>query len=96
VSATFHGHEHVLGWVHMDNTRVSSLTHPYEQFFTSPSGGGSYTSYLYPARMDYNYYPMASSGETGFAMITVNGSSFTINIYKVGITAPVWSKTFTK
>ncbi len=22
VSATFHGHEHVLGWVHMDHTRV--------------------------------------------------------------------------
>jgi len=96
VSATFHGHEHVLGWVHMDNARVSSLTHPYEEFFTSPAGGGSYNSYIYPARLDYYYQPMASSGEFGFGMVTVSGRSFTLNLYKVGVTAPVWSKTFTK
>ena len=96
VSATFHGHEHILGWVHMDNTRLSSLTHAYEQFFTSPAGGGSYNSYIYPTRVDYYYRPMASSAETDFATVTVHGTTFTVNLYKVGITAPVWTKTFTK
>jgi hypothetical protein len=96
LSATFHGHEHVLGWVHMDNTRLSSLTHPYEEFFTSPAGGGSYNSYIFPNRVDYYYTPMASYGETGFTTVSVSGTSFTVKIYKVGIPAPVWTKTFTK
>jgi hypothetical protein len=26
VSATFHGHEHILGWTHMDSSRVTQLT----------------------------------------------------------------------
>ena len=99
VSATFHGHEHILGWTHMDNTRVAGLTHPYEQFITSPSGGWTYNSYLYggtstPTRMEYAY-PLSSSAQ-GFGTITVDGLSFTMNIYKVGQTAPVWTKTFTK
>jgi hypothetical protein len=97
VSATFHGHEHVLAWVHMDNTRVSSLTHPYEEFFTSPSGGYYYTfnpATLYTARVDYAYTNMGSS--QGFAAISVNCTSFTVDMYKDGTAAPVWSKTFTK
>jgi 3',5'-cyclic AMP phosphodiesterase CpdA len=94
VSATFHGHEHVLGWVHMDNTRVAGLTGSFEEFITSPSGGWTYNSYLYPARMDYTYMNMGTS--QGFTTVTVNGNSFTFSIYKVGTTLPVWSKTFTK
>ena len=94
VSATFHGHEHILGWTHMDNTRVAGLTGSFEEFLTSPSGGWTYNSYLYPARMDYTYMDMGSS--QAFASISVNGSSFTINFYKVGTTAPVWKMTFTK
>ncbi len=43
VSATFHGHEHVMTWTHMDNTRVSDLTRSYEEFVTSPAGASSYT-----------------------------------------------------
>jgi hypothetical protein len=96
VSATFHGHEHILGWVHMDNTRVSTLTHPYEEFFTSPAGGGSYNAYMYPDRVDYYYPDMPSYSDTGFGLITVEGDSFTFSLYKVGITTPVWSQTFTK
>ncbi len=97
VSATFHGHEHILAWVHMDNARISGLTHPYEEFFTSPSGGYYYTynpGTLYPARVDYAYTNMGSS--QGFAAILVNCTSFTIGMYKDGTAAPVWSKTFTK
>jgi exopolysaccharide biosynthesis protein len=94
VSATFHGHEHILGWTHMDNSRLAGLTGSFEQFITSPSGGTTYNASLFPARMDYTYLDMGSS--QGFASIAVNGYSFTFNIYKVGTTAPVWSKTFTK
>ena len=94
VSATFHGHEHVLGWTHMDNTRVAGLTRSYEQFITSPAGGASYIEYLFPDRMDYVYPDMENS--QGFATISVNGSSFTYSIYKVGTTQPVWSHTFSK
>jgi hypothetical protein len=93
VSATIHGHEHILGWVHMDSSRVSSLTHPYEEFFTSPSGANTYNSKLYPARVDY---ADVAHEARAYATITVNGSSFTVNLFRVGINTPVWSHTFTK
>jgi hypothetical protein len=96
VSATFHGHEHILAWIHMDNTRVPGLTHSYEEFFTSPSGGGSYNQYLYPNRVDYYYPDMPDSYDTGFGFVTVSGNSFTVSFYKAGTSAAVWTKTFTK
>ena len=94
ISAFFHGHEHVMGWTHMDNTRLVGLRGSFEQFLTAPSGGWTYNSYIYPDRIDY-YYPDMESSQ-GFGMVTVNGDSFTFSIYKVGTTIPVWSKTFTK
>ena len=78
----------------MDNTRLAGLTGSFEQFITSPAGGTTYNASLFPARMDYTYLDMGSS--QGFAVIAVNGYSFTFSIYKVGTTAPVWSNTFTK
>jgi hypothetical protein len=93
VSATFHGHEHVLGWVHMDKSRVAGLTGSFEEFITSPAGGWTYNDYLYPARMDYTYMDMGTS--QGFGTVSVNGNQFTFCIYKVGTTAPVWCQTFT-
>ncbi len=93
VSAFFQGHEHIMGWTHMDNTRLSSLTGSFEEFLTSPSGGVTYNSDLFPARVDYAYMDMGNS--QGFVAISVNGDSYTVNYYKVGTTAPVWSKTFT-
>jgi hypothetical protein len=92
VSATFHGHEHILGWVHMSSARVSTLTHPYEEFLTSPSGSVTYNGDLFPARMDYTNLV----DTRGFASVSVNGRSFTVNLYRVGTTSPVWTKTFTK
>ncbi len=94
VSATFHGHEHVLGWVHMSNARVSTLTRSYEEFFTSPAGGSTVNSYVFPARVDYVYPDMGAS--QGFASVDVNGPSFTVSFYKNGVSSPVYSRTFTK
>ena len=45
--------------------------------------------------MDY-VYPDMTGSDFGFATISVNGLSFTYNIYKVGTTVPVWSHTFSK
>jgi hypothetical protein len=94
VTATFHGHEHILGWTHMDNTRVAGLSGSFEEFITSPSGGWNYNASIYPARIDYYYSDTADS--QGFAFITVNGDSFTFSIYKTGTVLPVWSRTFSK
>ncbi len=78
----------------MDGTRIAGLTRSYEQFVTSPAGGASYHEYLFPERVDYVYPDMENSN--GFATISVNGISFTYNIYKTGTTQPVWSHTFSK
>lgn len=95
ISAFLHGHEHILGWVHMDNSRLSALTGKFEEFLTSPSAGYlTYNDYLFPARMDYTY--MGIGDGQGFGTISVNGPAFTVNLYQVGISSPVWSKTFTK
>lgn len=94
ISAFINGHEHLMAWTHLDSTRLATLTGSFEEFFTSPSGGWTYNSYLYPARVDY-YYPSMGTSQA-FASISVNGSAFTVNFYKVGVTAPVWSQTFTK
>ena len=94
VSATFHGHEHILGWTHMDNSRVAELTVSFEEFFTSPSGGWTYNDYLQPDRTDYAYMNMGES--QAFASISVNGMIYTVDFYKVGTSAPVWTKTFIK
>jgi hypothetical protein len=92
ISATFHGHEHILGWTHMDSSRVAQLTGSFEQFLTSPAGGVTYNQYLYTARIDYAYMGPLQ----GFATIDVSGCSFTFNIYEDGTTAPVWSHSFIK
>ncbi len=92
VEATFGGHEHLLAWTHMDSSRVAGLTHPYEQFLTAPSGTGTYNQYLYSNRVDYANLQNAMA----FGAVTVDGASFTVNFYRVGTTAPVWSKTFSQ
>jgi len=76
----------------MDNTRVPTLTHPYEEFFTS-SAGLPYDFTMYTARIDDDY---TSHTLASFATVTVCGSSFMVKFYHTGTTAPVWTKTFTK
>jgi len=84
VSATFHGHEHVLGWTHMDNSRVTGLnTRTYEQFMTSPSGQSNYIAYSKPNRMTYEDNSVSDQTQ-GFGVIDVNGLAFSVRLYRHG------------
>jgi uncharacterized repeat protein (TIGR02543 family) len=96
VSATFHGHEHIFGWTHMDSTRLAGLTGSFEQFLTSPAGGWNYNDAIYPERLDYYVPDMDEQPDQGFGYVTVDGDSFTVSFYKDGSTSPNWSGTFQK
>jgi len=88
VSATFHAHEHMFAYVHMDDTRCPAVTHPWEEFVVATAGAGLYD--CNPKRTDYCI-------ETyGFATIDVDGPSFTVNFYKKGSTTPHKTFVFTE
>ncbi len=86
VSATLHGHEHVLAYVHIDATRIPTVTHPFEEFVSGGAGAGLYRCEL--ARSDW------CRSTFGFFLVTVSGSSFTVEAYAFGRTAPLKTWTF--
>ena len=88
VSATFHGHEHVIAYTHIDNTRISAVTHPFEEFVTGAAGAG-----LYSCRSGRSDWCLSANS---FATIDVSGATFTVNAYRQGTTTPVKTWTFTK
>lgn len=92
VSAIFVGHNHLLAWTHVDNTRLLKLKTSFEEFFTSPAGGSSHNALAISSRLDYLYKGIGSG--QGFAMVTVSDSSYSVRYYKTGTVVPVWNKTF--
>ncbi len=88
VSATFHGHEHTYAHVHIDDTRIPEVTHPFEQFVTGSAGAGP--SDCIPGRTDY------CMPSHGFVNVDVSGNSFTVDFYEMGTTSSVKTMTFTK
>jgi len=88
ISATFHGHEHQIAWVHIDKSRYSNATHEFEEFVTGSSGASTH------ACMDgrSNYCQQA----TGFAVVDVSGKSFTVKLFLNGKSAPDQTITFNK
>jgi hypothetical protein len=93
VSATFHGHEHVIAYAHLDGSRITgdqgtTLTHPFEEFVT---GGGGAS--LYSCRSGRSDWCLAANS---FATISVSGTSFTVNAYQLGNTTPIKTWTFNK
>ena len=86
VSATFHGHEHVLAYVHIGSTRIQAITHPFEEFVSG--GGGARLYNCASGRSDW------CQSSFGFFLINVSGASFTVDAYLEGVTAPVKSWTF--
>jgi hypothetical protein len=91
VSATFHGHEHDFAWTHIDNERITGVTHEFEQFVTSPAGDSSYDSYIKPNRVDF----AAMTGSRGFASIDISGTEFTVSFYQNGLVSDLVN-TFSK
>jgi hypothetical protein len=89
VSATFHGHEHLQAWVHMDSTRYSSITRPWEEFIVSGAGADLYGC-------NSSRAPNWCNEVHGFATVDVSGKTFTVAMYAQGSTAPQKSFTFTK
>jgi hypothetical protein len=82
VSATFHGHEHVVAYTHIDSSRIANCTHEFEEFVSGTAGAS-----LHTARSNrYDYW----LGKTqGFIMVDVSGTDFTVFVYSSGKTDPV-------
>lgn len=89
VSATFHGHEHLFVWTHINRGRITTTTHEYEQFVTSAAGPGPWS--CKPERYDW-----CMDDKNSFTAIDVDGNNFTVRVYKLGQSTPAWTKTFSK
>ena len=76
VSATFHGHEHVLAYVHIDKIRISTVTHPFEEFISGGAGAN-----LYACKASRSNWCRSTFG---FFLVTVSGNSFTVEAYARG------------
>jgi hypothetical protein len=88
VSATIHGHEHVLAYVHIGSTRIQAVTHQFEEFVSGGAGASLYN--CAGGRSDW------CQASFGFFLINVSGSSFSVDAYLEGTMAPVKSWTFSK
>lgn len=88
LSATFHGHEHQLAWVHIDRTRYPQASGGFEEFVTGASGADTYECKV--GRSDF------CRKAAGFAFVSVSGNTFTVNFFIDGKAEPAWTKTFTK
>ncbi len=89
ITASFHGHEHVNTYTHLDDSRIPGLTHPFEQFVT---GGAGAPLYNCDNTNRYDY----CRAEFGFVTVDVNGSTVTISQYLKDKSRPDESWTFTK
>ncbi len=78
ISATFHGHEHLMAHVHIDSAHISGVTHPWEEFVTGAGGAPLYTCNT--RRLMTGDY--CEDTENGFMSIEVNGPSFTVTLYQ--------------
>ena len=88
VSATFHGHEHVLGYAHIDSSRIGGVTHPWEEFVSGSSGAPAYS-----CTSGVSEYCTSTNG---FMTVDVNGNTFTVNLYFQGQAVPAETWSFTK
>ncbi len=78
ISATFHGHEHLVTYTHIDNSRISTITHPFEEFISGGAGADLYQATA--GRYDY-WLNSGGSSEYGFVSVDVSGNYFNISVY---------------
>lgn len=93
VTATFHGHEHVMTYTRLTNARIPQLTRTLDEFVAGDAGAGP-DSPISSAR--YDYWMSTSDNKGGFLLIDVNGPTVTVNFYHGGNTTAAHSVTLTK
>jgi hypothetical protein len=88
VSATFHGHEHLLNYTHLDSSRNPNIDNPFEHFISGAAGmqyndlGGM--GYLcHPNRYDYFMDDADGRILRGYMAVTVSGSNYTVRFYSI-------------
>ncbi|HEX7574998.1 MAG TPA: metallophosphoesterase [Candidatus Methanoperedens sp.] len=82
VSAAFFGHEHVVTYTHIDSSRISTITHPFEEFISGGAGAQPYVTNV--NRVDYC---IGKNGSTcpqlyGYMSVDVSGNKFNVSFYK--------------
>ncbi len=83
ISATFHGHEHVYVYTHLDDKRIPEVPgmKPIEQFITGDAGAG-------PATTKSNRYDYWLN-KHGFVTVDINSdTAYTVSIYAQGSSTP--------
>jgi hypothetical protein len=80
VSATFHGHEHLVTYTYMNSSRISNITHPFEEFVSGGAGASLYQAT--PGRYDY-WLNSGGRSEFGFMAVDVSGNYFNISVYDI-------------
>lgn len=78
ISATFHGHEHVMAHVHIDSAHVRGITHEFEEFVTGAAGAPLYTCDTSRLIGSTDYCEGANNG---FMSVTVDGNTVTVDLY---------------
>lgn len=89
VSASFHGHEHVLAYTHVDSKRLPNLTHDFEEIVAGTAGAPNYTCDL-PARTEW------CDSVNGFATVRVSGRAIAVDFHQQGILTPIKTVAFSK
>jgi hypothetical protein len=83
ISAGFFGHEHVITYTHIDNSRISTITHPFEEFVSAGAGADLYDTNV--SRVDYC---IGKSGSTcpklyGYMSVNVADKNFNVSFYNM-------------
>ncbi len=89
VSAVFQAHDHVQAYVHLDRSRMTEISHPFEEFVTGTTGAGPDPCNK-PYRYDY------CGAFYGFWTVRVDGNAFSVSVYQIEHTTPVKSFSFRK
>jgi hypothetical protein len=89
VSASFHGHEHVLAYTHMNAARLPGLTHDFEEIVAGTAGAPIYACDL-PARSEW------CDSVNGFATIDISERAVRVSFYQQGISTPIRTVDFSK
>ncbi len=81
VSAAFFGHEHVVTYTHIDSSRISAVTHPFEEFISGSAGAPPYV--VDTARIDYCLGKSGSGCPQlyGYVTVDVSSSNFNVSFY---------------